>query len=189
MKYADVESGLAELYSISGEALSKFKSRIKHFQRIDLVISAPGKGKKIEYDLNHIVQWVFCFEFAEFGLTPELIKALFLRCGPTFYQGLRDNLAYENNEEQIFFVSASFLEWSFSQGKHLTSEGSMAYGIRPTSKIGNAFEFGASCRRIAAINLTYLSCRIKQVFDVTVEFSNPDRPHEKTFHVSRRVSR
>jgi hypothetical protein len=35
-----------------------------------------SRGKKLEYDRDHIYQWALCLELAEFGLDPSVIVAL-----------------------------------------------------------------------------------------------------------------
>ena len=72
--YSQVETALAKTFAIRNEALGAFRGRIKHFQRLGLVPSSPGKGRKISYEREDIYKWAIGLEFAEFGVDPSLIK-------------------------------------------------------------------------------------------------------------------
>jgi hypothetical protein len=73
--YAQVEKALASAFEVRTDAMGAFRGRIKHFQRLGLVPSSPGKGKKISYHREDIYKWAIGLEFAEFGLDPTVIKA------------------------------------------------------------------------------------------------------------------
>jgi hypothetical protein len=75
--YSAVEAALAELYCARTETQRlTLRSRINNLQRIGVIDAAPGKGKALLYGLDQIWRWVFCFELAEFGLTPAVQAAL-----------------------------------------------------------------------------------------------------------------
>ncbi len=76
LRYKDVEIVLARLNGITTEALSTFKGRIIHLQRVGLSPSTPGRGKKIEYTIYDLLLWAYCFELEQFGLDPTLIAKI-----------------------------------------------------------------------------------------------------------------
>ena len=55
--YKEVERALAAVHQISPSAMGAFRGRIKHFQRLGLVPSSPGKGRKISYRLEDVYVW------------------------------------------------------------------------------------------------------------------------------------
>jgi hypothetical protein len=69
-----VESALARVHGISPSAIGAFRARIKHFQKIGIVTSSPGKGRRIDYSLHDVFLWGFGLELAEFGIDPLIIK-------------------------------------------------------------------------------------------------------------------
>jgi hypothetical protein len=75
--YAEVESALAAVHQVHADALGSFRGRIKHFQRLGLVPQSPGRGKRISYELQHVLVWAFCLELSEFGIDPTVTKAFF----------------------------------------------------------------------------------------------------------------
>jgi hypothetical protein len=74
--YARVEAALAKVHDIPHEAMGALRGRIKHFQRLGIVPSSPGKGKKITYNVEDIYRWALCLELAQFGMDPTVIKRL-----------------------------------------------------------------------------------------------------------------
>jgi hypothetical protein len=74
--YGQVEAALAGVHQIPPNALGAFRGRIKHFQKIGIVPSSPGKGRRIDYALTDVYRWGFCLEFAEFGMDPVTIKKI-----------------------------------------------------------------------------------------------------------------
>src|SRR5206468_9926217 len=78
--YAEIETALALLHGVPDNVRGTFKSRLKHFQRIGVVPSSPGKAQKIEYRIGDAARWAVCFEFAELGIPPYQIKFLLRWC-------------------------------------------------------------------------------------------------------------
>ena len=72
--YAAVEMALAEVFHAKSGELGALRGRIKHFQRIGLALSSPGKGKKISYELISVFLWALALEFSEFGIDSTTIK-------------------------------------------------------------------------------------------------------------------
>ena len=71
--YKVVEAALGRLHEVNDETLGAFRGRIKHFQRMGLVPSSPGKGKRIEYAFGDVCAWAFCLELEEFGMDPSAL--------------------------------------------------------------------------------------------------------------------
>jgi hypothetical protein len=74
--YSQVERALAAVHEISPPAMGAFRGRIKHFQRLGLVPSSPGKGRKVSYRLEDVYMWALCLELQEFGIEPVIIRHL-----------------------------------------------------------------------------------------------------------------
>lgn len=72
--YGQVEFALARAHGIPPNAMGAFRARIKHFQKIGIVTSSPGKGRRIDYSLHDVFLWGFGLELAEFGIDPLVIK-------------------------------------------------------------------------------------------------------------------
>jgi hypothetical protein len=74
--YREVEAALAVAHEIPEARMGAFRGRLKHFLRLGLVPSSPGKGNKITYTLENVYMWALCLELEEFGLDPVRIKDL-----------------------------------------------------------------------------------------------------------------
>jgi hypothetical protein len=72
--YAKVEAALAKAFGIRSEGMGAFRGRIKHFKKLGISPSTPGKGQKIAYEMKDILRWAIALEFAEFGIDPVVIK-------------------------------------------------------------------------------------------------------------------
>jgi hypothetical protein len=163
-RYAQVEAGIASIHKVPGKALkATFRSRLKHFQRIGLVPSAPGKGQKIEYTVGDAIVWALCFEFAELGLPPEQIKSLQTLCGTLLYDSFQGPV---QDEDQIFVLQGNFLEWHLNpewKGVGPWGEGQTACGTVPLSKIGGAL---SRVPRALMINMTHLKRELGKALEV-----------------------
>jgi hypothetical protein len=77
--YAEAEKLLGRLYYVPDERALRgaFRARLKHLKRLGVPLdSSPGKGVKVAYEAEHLYQWAFCLELAEFGLDPTIIVKL-----------------------------------------------------------------------------------------------------------------
>ncbi len=75
--YAQAETILAALFGADAEVQRRaFRGRLKHLKRLGIPLgSRPGRGSKVDYELEHVYQWAWCLELEEFGLDPTLIVA------------------------------------------------------------------------------------------------------------------
>ncbi|MBA2400591.1 MAG: hypothetical protein H0V72_18205 [Bradyrhizobium sp.] len=125
VSYAKAEFILASLHNASGDIQKNaFRGRLKHLKRLGIPLnSAPGRGKKIDYFEDDLLQWALCLEFAEFGMDPTTIvrfvetnwvKILprFKKCGATqtsdddVFLIAHPNLmsaSWDGNEESVAF--------------------------------------------------------------------------------------
>jgi hypothetical protein len=76
--YAQVERALAAVHEVPEAAMGAFRGRFKHFQRLGMVPSSPGRGRKIVYSLDDVYFWALCLQLEEFGLDPTKIKAFYM---------------------------------------------------------------------------------------------------------------
>ena len=74
--YAVVEQALMALHGFVEQKRGAFRGRLIHFQRLKIVPTAPGKGRRIAYRREDIFRWAVALEFAEFGLDPTEIKKI-----------------------------------------------------------------------------------------------------------------
>jgi len=118
--YGEVEAALAKIHGVDPTALGTFRARIKHFQRIGLVPSAPGKGQKIAYRAEDAVIWALAFEFTELGLSPDviakIIKAHRVILLLAFCQeGSFPEDGVSTTDDQFFCMAGSFLSGVMSK--------------------------------------------------------------------------
>jgi hypothetical protein len=73
--YAEVEAVLAQIHSVTPEVQrGAFRGRLKHLQTLGVPLEAnPGKGKRIDYTREQIIQISLALELAEFGIDPKKI--------------------------------------------------------------------------------------------------------------------
>jgi len=84
--YAEVETVLARLYHADAVQRGAFRGRIAHLRRLGIPIGqAPGKGRKIVYEKEHVYQLALCLELEEFGIDPLLIASFVKQFWTTFY--------------------------------------------------------------------------------------------------------
>jgi hypothetical protein len=74
--YAVVERALMAVHGFVEQKRGAFRARLIHFQRLQIVPAAPGKGHRIAYQKEDIFRWAIALEFAEFGIDPTEIKKL-----------------------------------------------------------------------------------------------------------------
>ena len=74
--YAVVEQALMAVHGFVEHKRGAFRARLIHFQRLKIVPTAPGKGRRIAYRREDIFRWAVALEFAEFGIDPTEIKKI-----------------------------------------------------------------------------------------------------------------
>ena len=76
--YGEIEKILASLHCADdARRRTTLRGRIKHFQKLGVPFDLrSARGKKLEYDRDHIYQWALCLELAELGLDPSVIAGL-----------------------------------------------------------------------------------------------------------------
>jgi hypothetical protein len=75
-KYAVVEQTLMAIHGFTELRRGAFRARLIHFQRLQIISKAPGKGRRIAYRKEDIFRWAIALEFAEFGIEPTEIKKI-----------------------------------------------------------------------------------------------------------------
>jgi len=163
-KYAQLETAIASIHNVPAKAMMTFKSRLKHFQRIGLVPSSPGKGQKIAYRIGDAIKWALCFEFAELGLPPEQVKVVvyfFLSDMLRSFQGP------VQEDDQIFILQGNFLEWHLNEeDKTKWGEGEPNLGTLSVSKLCDTVFRRENMSRVLMINLTHLKRELGKALDI-----------------------
>jgi hypothetical protein len=97
--YAEVEAALAQLHSASPEVQrGAFRGRLKHLQTLGVPLGAnPGKGKRIDYTRDQIIQIALALELAEFGIDPKKIAKLVRDS----FEGISKQLYVKNSLEKL----------------------------------------------------------------------------------------
>ena len=74
--YAVVEQALMAVHGFVEQKRRAFRARLIHFQRLKIVPTSPGKGRRIAYRREDVFRWAIALEFAEFGIDPTEIKKI-----------------------------------------------------------------------------------------------------------------
>jgi hypothetical protein len=107
VRYGEIEKAIASLHGVTEQSSGIFRGRLRHFQRLGIVPSSPGRGAKIDYDLKATVDWAVAFELAELGIQPELIKFLIQVYGATIFAFFHSPQL--SDEDMVFCFDAAFL--------------------------------------------------------------------------------
>jgi hypothetical protein len=100
--YKQVEKALADVHFVPEDAMGAFRGRLQHFQRLGMVPSTPGRGRKISYERAAVFFWAFALELAEFGMDPKVIKHIL----DTIWPAVRPYLIEDHNgPDRYFFFS------------------------------------------------------------------------------------
>jgi len=165
--YPQLEAAMRQLHNVPAPRSGTFKARIRNFQRVGLIPSAPGKGQRIDYSIVDAITWALCFEFAEVGLLPENIKSIFNLCGATLFYPFGGPL---QDEDQILVLRGNFLEWYLASGAQL-GEGQTAFGIIPVSQLSDMVFTKAKISRAIMINLTDLKRKLGDALKIEWDYS------------------
>jgi len=155
--YPQIEAVVRGLHNVPAARSGTFKSRIRNFQRIGLIPSAPGKGQQIDYSIVDAITWALCFEFVEVGFLPENIKAIFSLLGAVLYYPFGGPI---QDEDQILVLRGNFLEWHLAGGGAKLGEGETSFGIIPVSQVCDMVFTKAKVSRAIMINLTNLKRKL-----------------------------
>jgi hypothetical protein len=166
--YGQVESALARAHGIPSDAMGTFRARIKHFQKIGIVTSSPGKGRRIDYSLQDVFLWGFGLELAEFGIDPLVIKRAIFSGG---LEGLFSVFDQMVNKDIFFFFHPTLLRGGFpapvaARSKYnLWGDLNWLWGVFATedpSKLDKADALaGAFDARRGSINISRMQRRIE----------------------------
>jgi hypothetical protein len=108
--YKSVEKALAVVHLVPSQALGAFRGRLQHFQRLGMVPSSPGRGRRISYEKADICLWAFGLEFAEFGMDPTLIKRVLDGSWLSVRPHLLENI---DGRDRLFFFSPNLIGKGF----------------------------------------------------------------------------
>jgi hypothetical protein len=71
--FGAVERALTRVLRIDAHQHGAFRGRLKHLQRLGLPALEPGKGKRIGYTRELVLQWLIALLLAQLGIDPVLI--------------------------------------------------------------------------------------------------------------------
>ena len=108
--YAQVEDALATVHRIPPNARGAFRGRIRHFQKLGIVTSTPGRGRRIDYSVYDVLLWGFALELGEFGVDPTAVKKIVFSRPIEILFSVFDQSA---KESVLFFFHPNLLSNSF----------------------------------------------------------------------------
>jgi hypothetical protein len=155
--YAQVENALAEAFGIGPDKRGALRGRIKHFQRLGISPSSPGKGRTIDYEKKDALRWAIAMEFAEFGIDPTVIK-------PALYI-VGNALAEHANDKNVWLVFSPRLM------SHPAQDGGFhAIVVTDLARYAAALEQGSirghhDPRRLGIIDISRLKRELDQCLD------------------------
>src|SRR3954468_14360283 len=77
LDYAEVEALLALAFHAGAATQGAFRGRLGHLRRLGIPIGLnPGKGKRINYEIEQVYQLALCLELEEFGTDPSLVASM-----------------------------------------------------------------------------------------------------------------
>ena len=165
LRYGEIEKAIASLHGVTKELSGIFRGRLRHFQKLGIVPSSPGRGAKIDYDLKAAVDWAVAFELAELGIQPELIKFLIQVYGATIFAFFHSPPPFD--EDTVFCFDPAFLTIHMNPQigmfdltrADLIKRGIFDYrataALKPLSMFLSFFD-APHVRRVSAINLSRL---------------------------------
>jgi hypothetical protein len=104
--YAVVEQALMAVHGFVEHKRGAFRARLIHFQRLKIVPTAPGKGRRIAYRMEDIFRWAIALEFAEFGIDPTEIKKILDLNWPRLVQAI---LEPNGDRDKYLFFNPNLL--------------------------------------------------------------------------------
>lgn len=159
--YAQVEAALAKLHKVDSRALGAFRGRIKHFQRLGIVPSSPGRGKKIRYEMEHVLTWAFCLELSEFGIDPTIIKRFVRVLGSAIIAEFK-TVSESECDKYFAFHPNIMSDWFYSGADLFGTIKTDCFCASELSASKIEAEFG---RRVALINLTKIQRELEAALE------------------------
>jgi hypothetical protein len=159
--YGQVEAALAKLHKVDDRALGAFRGRIKHFQRLGIVPSSPGRGKKISYEMEHVIIWAFCLELSQFGIDPSIIKRFIAVLGFAIIADF-EKISHSTDDMYFAFYPNIMSNWFYSDEGLFGTIKTHGYSASELSAPKIEAEFD---RRVSMINLT----KLKKELDAALE--------------------
>jgi hypothetical protein len=155
--YAEVEAAFAKVHNVKPDGRKALKARINNFQKLGIVPSSPGKGKRITYELKDIYKWGLCLELAEFGIDPSLFKEILQQCWDKVSSFLLDKYVPDDNRYYVFVPSLM----RFSDARPWFELGVMTGREAQEMRV-----FIMGWARLGAINLTTLRDNVEEALGV-----------------------
>jgi hypothetical protein len=183
LRYGEIEKAIASMHGVTKESSGIFRGRLRHFQKLGIVPSSPGRGAKIDYHRKAVVDWAIAFELAELGIAPELIKFCIQMYSMTIYAFFESPSA--SDEDMLFCFDASFLTAhlkmksgmfdSMLSGREPLSMPEMEPVAMSVSKLPSFFN-DPHVRRVSAINLSRLKSELGKALGI--EWGPPISPRD-----------
>jgi hypothetical protein len=159
--YGQVERALAELHGIPPErAAGKLRSRLKHFSRIGLTPSRPGKGQKLLYTPMDCARWAVCLEFAQLETPPERVKQILGNYGASILKSFAGPML---EEDVIFWGEANFF------AEAVTGKRESHFGFVEASQVADLLkgtEVPRPVNRLIALNLTHIKRELSKTLGI-----------------------
>lgn len=105
-RYAVVEQALMGVHDFRERKKGAFRARLIHFQRLRIIPTSPGKGRRIAYRREDIFRWAVALEFAEFGMDPTEIKRIL---DTIWFRGAPVLLEEREGADRYLFFHPDFL--------------------------------------------------------------------------------
>lgn len=153
--YAQIVSALMVMHGVTPEWEKSFRAKVRHFQRLRILPSSPGRGQKIHFPISQCFHWAFCFELAELGLPPAQVEAL----SPP-WEGLKIQMfatfPASESDRTYYFIAGDFLSWKF-EGDSLVHSDVFRLGLLRSGDIPEALK---TVPRLMLIDLDALKSRL-----------------------------
>jgi hypothetical protein len=162
VRYGEIERAIASMHGVTVASSGIFRGRLRHFQKLGLVPSAPGRGAKIDYDRKAAIVWAVAFELTELGVHPDLITEIIQRCRRSVFDFFEQPTP--DGEDWFLCFEATFLT------THMNRQTGMRLSLmtalsKPLSGLPDFF--GKSMSRCGSvINLSRLKRELGEALDI-----------------------